>query len=198
MASPVELALKRIKDEKLVSELVVAKMIKELLPTISAVDLGSFLNNPEIRRAITLNIFSEAKFSQQDAEHTANCLFPFHSQIYANKAWQDVGLVLQSREIAEIAVGSEMWSFNPRERPCTAQGSSLKARPHYTMPNQNEGALIGRVSDQVFLVGGGANTPNDTSGLLQFCINDDLEQKYGAGLTDNFGYVSVTIIVHEK
>lgn len=198
MVLPLESVLKRIKEDRLLSELVVAKIIKELLPTVSAVDLGSFLNNTEIRRAITINIFSEAKFSQQDAEHTANCLFPFHSKIYAEKAWQDVGLVLQSCETAEISVGSEQWCFNPREGQCSAQGKNLIAKPYYTMPGQREGALIGRVGDQVFLVGAGAHTPNNTTGSLQFCINDDLEQKYGAGLLDNSGYISVTITVREK
>ena len=58
------------------------------------------------------------------------------------------------------------------------------------------GALVGRVGDQVFLVGIGPTVvPNNLSGELELCINDDLNRIYGAGLTDNIGSVSVQITI---
>ena len=55
-------------------------------------------------------------------------------------------------------------------------------------------ALIGRIgTNPPFLVGDGAITPKGQTGLLQLVINDDLAGKYGAGLTDNEGQVSVAV-----
>jgi hypothetical protein len=55
------------------------------------------------------------------------------------------------------------------------------------------GALVGRVGSQVFLVGMGTTVPATASGVLELCINDDLNHIYGSGLADNIGGVFVSI-----
>lgn len=71
----------------------------------------------------------------------------------------------------------------------------LTAKPGYTLPGQAEGALIGRIgtSGAPFLVGNQAQLPRGQQGELQLCINDDLAGRYGAGLSDNQGSLSVEV-----
>jgi hypothetical protein len=44
-----------------------------------------------------------------------------------------------------------------------------------------------------FLVGTGAIVPGGQTGRLQLVINDDLDGRYGGGLTDNEGQILVRI-----
>ena len=62
-------------------------------------------------------------------------------------------------------------------------------------PGANEGALIGRVGSggTPFLVGDLAEVPPGETGELQLCINDDLEGRYGIGLGDNQGALTVQV-----
>ncbi|MNJ76022.1 hypothetical protein D3C77_732200 [compost metagenome] len=69
------------------------------------------------------------------------------------------------------------------------------AKPGYPLPGQNEGALIGRIGSNgvPFLVGNQVQLPRGQQGELQLCINDDLAGRYGAGLSDNLGSLSVEV-----
>jgi hypothetical protein len=84
---------------------------------------------------------------------------------------------------------------NPEKDQPQGDTENINAKPGYTMPNENEGALIGKVGDIVFLIGLGATTPLGFAGKLELCINDDLTGEYGAGLSDNSGSVNVQITV---
>lgn len=69
------------------------------------------------------------------------------------------------------------------------------AKPGYTLPGANEGALVGRVGSYgtPFLLGDMGAVPPGQSGELQLCINDDLEGRYGIGLADNQGALTVQV-----
>jgi hypothetical protein len=43
------------------------------------------------------------------------------------------------------------------------------------------------------MVGNQVQLPRGQQGELQLCINDDLDGRYGAGLSDNLGSLSVEV-----
>ena len=121
--------------------------------------------------------------------------------VQADLAWQNSGVQVKSNETATITYKSGLWTANPNENNgqlYDAHGNPtfIAAKPGYTMPAENEGALIGRIGETIFLVGNQATTTAGLSGEIQLCINDDLNGEYGAGLTDNIGSVSVQIKVN--
>ncbi|WP_281637885.1 hypothetical protein [Flavobacterium marginilacus] len=120
--------------------------------------------------------------------------------IQANVKWQNTGVMVTPGIPVNIAYQNGLWTANPNDnggRLYNAAGnpSYITAKPGYTMPGQNEGALIGQVSGTVFFVGMGATVPNNVQGELQLCINDDLDGIYGVGFADNIGSISVTVTI---
>lgn len=118
--------------------------------------------------------------------------------VQANIAWQNTGIVLNAANKANIQYQSGLWTANPQDNGGQLYNSAgnptfIPAKTGYTMPGQDEGALIARVGSQMFLVGLGTTLPSGLSGSLELCINDDLNGIYGAGLTDNIGSVVVKI-----
>lgn len=114
--------------------------------------------------------------------------------------WLDTGIRINGSTAATISYISGSWTANPNDNGgqlYNANGNPqyINAKPGYTMPNENEGALIGRVGQTVFLIGMGATTPAGLVGKLELCINDDLTGEYGAGLSDNIGSINVQITV---
>lgn len=88
------------------------------------------------------------------------------------------------------------WTANPATGMVGAAGNPrLIAKPGYALPGQPEGALIGRIGNSgvPFLVGNQVQLPRGQQGELQLCINDDLDGRYGAGLSDNLGSLSVEV-----
>lgn len=117
--------------------------------------------------------------------------------------WLDTGIPMNPGTVATISYVSGLWTANPEDNDGQLYDASgnpeyINAKPGYTMPNQNEGALIGKIGDVVFLIGNHAVTPDGLTGNLELCINDDLYNKYGAGLSDNIGSVTVEITVANK
>jgi choline dehydrogenase-like flavoprotein len=132
----------------------------------------------------------------QAADVIANDLIKHNVQVQANQAWQGTGVQVngQSWQLA-VCTGGE-WTANPDTGKVSAAGNPrLIAKPGYTLPGQPEGALIGRIgtSGVPFLVGNQAQLPRGQQGELQLCINDDLDRRYGAGLSDNQGSLSVEV-----
>ena len=68
-----------------------------------------------------------------------------------------------------------------------------QAAPGYALPGAAEGALVGMVGNQPFLVGNRGVVPSNLSGMLHLAINDDVKGIYGAGYTDNSGSLKVMI-----
>lgn len=132
----------------------------------------------------------------QAADVVASDLLKRTVQVQARDPWQGTGVQVngQSWQLA-VCTGGQ-WTANPGTGLVGAAGHpGLTAKPGYTLPGQAEGALIGRIgpSGAPFLVGNQAQLPRGQQGELQLCINDDLSGRYGAGLSDNQGSLSVEV-----
>lgn len=132
----------------------------------------------------------------QAADVVASDLLKRTVQVQARDPWQGTGVQVngQSWQLAVCTDGQ--WTANPGTGMVGAAGHpGLTAKPGYTLPGQAEGALIGRIgtSGAPFLVGNQAQLPRGQQGELQLCINDDLAGRYGAGLSDNQGSLSVEV-----
>ncbi|MDE1531179.1 GMC family oxidoreductase [Pseudomonas carnis] len=132
----------------------------------------------------------------QAADVVASDLLKRTVQVQARDPWQGTGVQIngQSWQLA-VCTGGQ-WTANPGTGMVGAAGHpGLTAKPGYTLPGQAEGALIGRIgtSGAPFLVGNQAQLPRGQQGELQLCINDDLAGRYGAGLSDNKGSLSVEV-----
>lgn len=120
--------------------------------------------------------------------------------VQANIAWQNTGVVVDGNHEVTITYASGLWTANPQDNGgqlynAAGNPNFIPAKPGYTLPGENEGALIGRVGSTEFLVGMGTTIPKGIAGEIQLCINDDLNGIYGAGLQDNLGAIEVTIAV---
>lgn len=132
----------------------------------------------------------------QAADVVASDLLKRTVQVQARDPWQGTGVQVngQSWQLA-VCTGGQ-WTANPGTGMVGAAGHpGLTAKPGYTLPGQAEGALIGRIgtSGAPFLVGNQAQLPRGQQAELQLCINDDLAGRYGAGLSDNQGSLSVEV-----
>ena len=132
----------------------------------------------------------------QAADVVASDLLKCTVQVQANQAWQGTGMQVngQSWQLA-VCTGGQ-WTANPATGMVGAAGNPrLIAKSGYAMPGQPEGALIGRIGNSgvPFLVGNQVQLPRGQQGELQLCINDDLDGRYGAGLSDNLGSLSVEV-----
>ncbi len=114
-------------------------------------------------------------------------------EIFANQPWQRTGLTLTKAEKIKIEYQSGWWFISPTVNNCDGNGAGPLGKPGYTMVGVREGSLIGRVGEQVFYVGNNGETPEGTEGELELCPNDDLEGRYGAGLRDNSGSLTVKL-----
>lgn len=120
--------------------------------------------------------------------------------IKADVAWQNTGVVITTNQTVKINYVSGQWTANPANDNGKLYGANgnpnfIAAKPGYTLPGQNEGALIGKVGGIIFLIGMGTKIPSTLAGEIQLCINDDLNGEYGAGLSDNVGAITVSIEV---
>jgi len=118
--------------------------------------------------------------------------------IEANVAWQNTGINISATETATINYQDGLWTANPNVNngnlyDGAGNPANISAKAGYTLEGENEGALIGKVGDNIFLIADGVTIPAEVSGVIELCINDDLSGEYGAGLTDNLGYITVTI-----
>lgn len=116
--------------------------------------------------------------------------------IQADVKWQKTGTYVASGKAVTVTYESGLWTDNPENHDMVnaAGDPQYIAKPGYTLPGQNEGALVGRVGDNLpFLVGLSATTPCGQDGELELCINDDLNGEYGAGFSDNEGAITVKV-----
>lgn len=90
------------------------------------------------------------------------------------------------------------WTANPANGVVDYRGHQGKvAKDGYTLPGALEGALVGRIEPNgaPFVVEPGTPVDLSPGEALFLCINDDLNKRYGAGLSDNNGLLVVTIVV---
>jgi len=118
--------------------------------------------------------------------------------VEANVSWQNTGVYISATETGSITYKDGLWTANPNDNSGNLYNAAgnpnyIDAKSGYTLPGVNEGALIGKVGDSIFLIGESVSIPVGVSGVIELCINDDLTGEYGAGLTDNKGSIEVTI-----
>ena len=116
----------------------------------------------------------------------------------ADVKWQNTGIEITAGETTNVIYSSGNWTANPNTNNGELYGPDgvpqhTPAQSGYTMPGQNEGALIGKVGDTVFLIGRNVTIPSNLSGTLELCINDDLDGQYGAGFSDNQGAIEIRV-----
>jgi hypothetical protein len=117
--------------------------------------------------------------------------------VYAAQKWQGTGVYVQPGQSLLVAwlngewTSNPAWGFNVNGRGNPALPN---AKPGYAMPGVPEGALVGMIQNNVFLVGNWSKTPSQMSGQLYLTINDDLNGIYGPGYTDNTGSLKVMMV----
>jgi hypothetical protein len=134
-------------------------------------------------------------FTEIEARGAVNLLYPATMSVEAGRSWQTTGIVVTGQQTTSIDCGEGLWTANPDTGMCGPAGNArYLAKPGYTLPGAPEGAMVGRIgSNPPFLVGTGATAPAGQAGLLSLCINDDLQRRYGVGLSDNAGSIPVTV-----
>lgn len=137
-----------------------------------------------------------AALSFQAADVLANELKASTVTVQANQPWQGTGVQLNGISAQLVRYVSGRWSASPAGGMVDGRGNPVYiAKSGYTLPGASEGALIGRVGSAgtPFLIGDLAQIPAGQQGELQLCINDDLDGRYGVGLQDNQGALTVRV-----
>lgn len=172
---------------------------RELLAIELAEGLLSGENFPDISKEEMKLILEKCQYDASQVRQAIKMLYPIRIQVEGNKSWQDTGIILKQDEKATIKYISGRWYISPAAWGCDAEGGwQASNRRGYPMPSMREGALIGRVGEQIFYVGRHGETPKGVEGKLELVTNDDLEGWYGAGLTDNVGSLEVEIRVSSR
>lgn len=122
--------------------------------------------------------------------------------VQAKQGWQGTGVDVTQGQPLTVSFRSGLWSADPKTNdgaPYDAKGCPGVIVPAdqtgYPIVGVAMGALVGRIGGGTpFLVGDGISLSSaPAGGLLELCINDDINHLYGPGLADNFGSVSVEI-----
>ncbi|UZD95596.1 GMC family oxidoreductase [Pseudomonas corrugata] len=137
-----------------------------------------------------------AALSFQAGDTLANDLKAAAAVVVADKGWQGTGVQIDGVVPRRARWILGFWNASPDSGWVDGKGNpNYTAKSGYTLSGAAEGALIGRVGDSgtPFLIGDLAQIPAGQSGELQLCINDDLMGRYGAGLSDNQGALTVGV-----
>ena len=116
--------------------------------------------------------------------------------VQSTQVWPSTGYQVRAGDRTVIMLVSGEWSANPAWGfLVTGNGNPQypNAPTGYAMPGVPQGALVGRVGTQVFLVGNRGMVPQNLAGTLSLAINDDVNGIYGKGYTDNIGALKVMI-----
>jgi hypothetical protein len=142
-----------------------------------------------IRGALTY-----AGYEKDGIEDAILIIFSITVTVDSRLPFQDELVSVSPSRLVTIEYVSGRWTMNPAEGYCDAGGiKRLIAKPGYALEGAPEGAMIGKIGDDVFLVGLRAESPKGTSGKLSLCPNDDLYKQYGRGLDDNDGKIVMRI-----
>jgi glucose dehydrogenase len=115
--------------------------------------------------------------------------------ISARERWVDTGVKIEPDLEVTVKRVSGSWTANPDTGLVGANGNhQYAAKDGYTLPGTAEGALIGRVGTERFLLGDGpTRVPTTSTGNLLLQINDDERDAYGKGFSDNEGSLQVSV-----
>lgn len=111
----------------------------------------------------------------------------------AQQRWQDTGIYMVAGERFRITWANGYWTPMVGQGLVTPAGMVARARPGSPMPAAPEGALIGRIGTETFLIGEDVETVATQTGFLQCSINDTQTDTYGQKLLDNYGRVTMRI-----
>ncbi len=109
--------------------------------------------------------------------------------ITARDKWQKTGMRATPLETIAVKRLSGSWCINPDLGTCDADGTGMIAKEGYALKGAREGQLLGRIGSHVFALGNQGETKAGLEGELELCANDDVNGKYGAGYTDNYGEI---------
>lgn len=176
----------------------IALALHDSYPSLAPLDTGTILLDPLVYPATPrpglVAALVAAGYPSADSALAANILFPVAVTVQSNQRWQSSGFDVAGSQTTSIAYVSGRWTANPANGMCDGNGQGgLVARQYYTLPGALEGALVGRIGSKIFLVGNYMTVPADLSGALELCINDDLDGRYGAGVTDNQGSLVIQV-----
>jgi hypothetical protein len=110
------------------------------------------------------------------------------TRLDARVAWEMVPVTV-SPSMRTTLSASGTWSVSPTARDLGPQGATGSPAPAgYALPGAPVGALLGRVGGSVFLIGAGAEVPQELAGPLELAANDAAN-----GYADNSGVLQVGI-----
>jgi len=165
--------------------------------TPQPIDKGQQIGNFKYGGSLNILLFQPGRFPSMNqlvkekiGAINTNC------EVSAKVKWVDSGMSINTGDQVELRYAGGIWSVSPDSGFVDAAGTSKYiAKPGYTLPGANEGALCGRIGPDgdVFLVGKKVDFTAKTTGELYFCVNDDLDGRYGPGFNDNEGSVYVTV-----
>ncbi len=178
-----------------------ADVILSALEAGGAKDRGPFIV-ASIQRARHFVTFPENIRNVADLLAATNPRAGSKAIVQASLAWQAMPIHCDGKGVLQIAAQGS-WTFNPGFGAVTAAGAgrlSTQGRSGYAFhgPGGREGQLIGRIGNgQPFVVGANCSFQLGRAdvGSLYLVINDDLGSKNGAGLRDNSGSLSVTLLL---
>lgn len=181
----------------------IALGLKHGYPSLSAFDVGKILLDTEVYPNLTSTEMKTALiyggFSENDSSGAVARLFSTKKQVTVDPrvAWQDTGVTVDANERVTVTYKNGRWTASPYTGFVDGNGTPRYiAKPGYALPGAREAALIGKIGNNVFLIGNNGSVPTGITGKLLLCINDDLERRYGTGLADNTG--SITVEIEEK
>jgi len=183
-----------------------AKALHEAEPSASSVAIGKQLLQ-QYPGTPSNEMFSALSFAGFTAEQSQNAVSELYDTAvtvdvnakgseYQNQLWLDTGFLVETGAQLTIKYLGGQWTANPATGMVDANGNSAYiAKPGYSLPGANEGALIGRIGESgaPFLVGNSYSGQASATGNLCLIINDDIPPRYGDGFVDNEGSVLVQI-----
>ena len=114
-------------------------------------------------------------------------------QVFANRTWQDTGIFIQRGKQFRVEYLSGQIT-DGGTRVADGNGSAyICGRPGCCepIPNARRSAIIGKVGNEMFVIGNGGTFAADTSGTLALRVNDC---DSGPGVQDNTGAFTVRIV----
>lgn len=140
-------------------------------------DFPDLLRKGDVGYGYDYSVFEHFRRGDLIIEGEKIGIFNTTCSVLANVKWVDSRIKINATDTVEVRYNGGTWTANPDTGMVDANGNNqYKAKPGYTLPGENEGALCGRIGDNgtVFLVGNVRQLPQGESGNLYFCINDDL------------------------
>lgn len=117
--------------------------------------------------------------------------------VQSKQVWPSTAYTVQAGSKIVVMWLSGEWSANPAWGYMVNGNGNPNfpsAKTGYALPGAPEGALVGKVGNQAFLIGNTGVVPQNLTGTLYLAINDDVNGIYGPGYTDNIGSLKVMIV----